>query len=361
MVASPREVQVLTASLAAYIAVSVVVAVVRRGHKCEPYARHADYYYPAWRTFSHCFFYNLILLPNVLMPLDHDALLQLKMMLILGSPFLCAVIIFSYFGKLLNVSWWKKPITVYIVPFALITLFSVVLTLIPGSQLVRPLLTWFFTIGGVLSILYVLFFIMAFVMLSRAVKRFARENYSNPEDFPQRFAKGILWIPIAHVALSWFAAYSGKPYVMAVCLLLLSALSVRILLGALTPHRAKEVEQIEKGDAVRPDTMTVPLSENRKEEIVRAIRQCVEGDKAYLDSHLTLATLSRLCGVNRTYLSQVMSEYLGGFFAYINRCRLDYAQSYREQKPSASVEDVAIASGFGSRQSYYNARRQFNR
>ena len=43
-----------SAALAVFIAASVIIAVVRWGHKCEPYAQHMDYYYPAWRTNIFC-------------------------------------------------------------------------------------------------------------------------------------------------------------------------------------------------------------------------------------------------------------------------------------------------------------------
>ena len=40
---------------------------------------------------------------------------------------------------------------------------------------------------------------------------------------------------------------------------------------------------------------------------------------------------------------------------------MDFANKYRDENPNASVEDLAIASGFGSRQSFYNARKQLER
>ena len=52
---------------------------------------------------------------------------------------------------------------------------------------------------------------------------------------------------------------------------------------------------------------------------------------------------------------------MGGFFNYINRCRLDYAAKYKAENPAASVEDIAMSSGFGSRQSFYNARKQLEK
>ena len=147
--------------------------------------------------------------------------------------------------------------------------------------------------------------------------------------------------------------------------------SAVLLVSILSPHRTMDVERLEEeeGAEVRPDPahadspedkprVEEALSPERKDEIVRTIRHCVEEEKGYLDSHLTLAGLSRQCGVNRTYLSQVMSERMGGFFVYVNRCRLAEAARLKVDSPDASVEDIAIASGFGTRQSYYNVRRQ---
>ncbi len=47
----------ISVSLAVYVTASVYVAAVRWGHRCAPYAKHMDYYYPALsglplRTFS---------------------------------------------------------------------------------------------------------------------------------------------------------------------------------------------------------------------------------------------------------------------------------------------------------------------
>jgi len=84
----------------------------------------------------------------------------------------------------------------------------------------------------------------------------------------------------------------------------------------------------------------------------------VENENAYLDNHLTLASLSRRCGMNRTYVSIVLSERLGGFFNYINQCRLAHVDSYRAANPKSDLGEAVLASGFSNRQSYYNARKR---
>lgn len=91
------------------------------------------------------------------------------------------------------------------------------------------------------------------------------------------------------------------------------------------------------------------------EEILRSIRCEVEERQAYRDGSLTLSSLAERCDTNRTYVSEILQAQFGGFFAYINRCRLTHAASYRAQHPDAPVSEIASAAGFRSRQSYYNA------
>ena len=370
----------LSASMAMYIAISVVVAIVRWGHRCEPYAAHMDYYFPSWRTLIFCGFANLVLFPTVFMPSEADAILQLRFMLILGPPFMSAVLVFSYFGKLLKLSWWRRPVYAQGTLFAVMTLIALVLALVPGDQLTGTFGKRFYAVGGIMSLVFLGIFGMSLRMLARAINRVAEENYSNPEDFPRQYAIHILWLSSLFVIVSWVGTTIGTTPVLAGTMLILSILAVYLLLGVLSPHRAMDTARLETGEIVSepedalispetnaPSTGTVQkgspageptLSAERREEIVRAIRRFVEEEKGYLDCHLTLASLSRSIGINRTYVSSVMSDCLGGFFTYVNRCRMTHASRLKEEQPDLPVVDLALASGFGSRQSYYNVRKQ---
>ncbi len=363
------------ASVAVYIAVSVCIGAIRWGHKCEPYARYADYYYPAWKVVVVCYISDLLLFPIVLMPTDTDAVLYLRMMLILASPLFCAALLFSYFGKVLKVGWWRNPVIALYIPFSIMAITALVLTLMPGTQITGSFCTWFFSISGVLALVYLACFMLAVIMVARAMRRFQEENYSNPDDFPRQFAKGIIWLPILHLVVSWVTTSIGSITALSIGMLLLSVIGVIFLIGALAPHRTMDVERLESGELQIEAVPDLPepqisepepepvieeetLSQERKDEIVSIIRRHVEDEQAYLDSHLTLTSLSRTCGVNRTYLSQVITERMGGFYTYVNRCRLAHVARLKVQQPDTSIEEIATASGFGSRQSYYNVRRQ---
>ena len=168
-----------------------------------------------------------------------------------------------------------------------------------------------------------------------------------------------------HLVVSWVAAFVGTKPVLSVGLLLLSALGVVFLISALSPHRAMEVEQLEEGEdasepaevpGAEPAVEEIPL--DRQEEIVRAIRHYVEDGRAYLNSHLTLSELARGIGFNRGYVSGVMNSRLGGFFAYVNRCRYAHVAQLKVEQPDTPIGELIDASGFGSRSTYYTIRKR---
>lgn len=350
----------LSVMTAIYVAVSVVVAVVRWGHRCTAYAKHMDYYFPDWRAFIFCFLSNLVLLPVVFLPNESDAIMQLRLMLILASPFHCAVLIFNYFGRILKANWWHGPIYILMGTYSMMAIIGVVTTLMPGTQVQGDFFRWFFIIADILAMAYLVSFVLALLMLIRELTRFSDENYSNPDDFPKQYTEFILLISVLHLIMSWSMAINGQWWALSFGLFVLSILAVVLLLGSLSPHRTVEVDQLEAAMSIEKDKSleSEVLSPDKKEEILTAIRQQVEEKQGYLDSHLTLNKLSRDCGLNRTYVSWVLNERLGGFFFYINRCRMAHADNYKAAHPDADVDDIALASGFNNRQSYYNARKR---
>ena len=360
------------------VVVSILVAAIRWGHKCEPYARHMDYYYPAWKAIIYCYLSSLILCTVIFMPNDEDAILQLRMMLIMGSPFFCATLMFVYFGKTLKVTKWRRPVLLMALVFGILMGTSTTLAIIPGNQIVYKSLfcKWLFSITGIMALLFMACFIQALRMIIRALRRFSQDNYSNPDDFPQKYASDVIWIPVMNISASWCATFIGTKTALSIGLIIISILNVIFLIGALSPHRALDVSRLEQENdaptepsyeepepavesAAKPNEETI--SQERKEEIARAIRHTVEDEQAYLDNHLTLASLSRTCGINRTYVSQVISERMGGFYTYVNRCRLAHAAQFKVKNPNASIEEIASASGFGTRQTYYNILHQLEK
>lgn len=349
-------------SLAAYVVTSVIFAAVRWGHRCQPFGRYPDYYYPARKVIVGCYLSNILMAPAIFLPHDVDAVLQLRMMLILASPFFCAMIMFCYFGKILKRNSWRKPLYYLILPFAVMTLTATVFIFVPGTQLQGEFCRVFFAVGGVLALVYLGCFFLALRMVIRELRRSLMEEYSNPNDFPRQYASGIVLLSVTHLAVSWIVAFVGTPPALTVGCVLMSVLSVILLISILPTHRSLDVEKLEKvleaemaQSAAAEETPAV--EPEHAEEIVRAIRQFVEKEEGYLDEHLTLTSLARSIGHNRTYVSAVLTERLGGFFLYVNRCRLAHAERLQAENPDISTSELIARSGF-SRTTYYKVKKQ---
>jgi len=346
-------------ALAVYVAASVMVAAVRWGHKCEPYARRADYYYPAWKVIVLSFLSNVLMAPAIFLPTEADAVLQLRLLLMMASPFFCAVLLFSYFGRVLKIFSWQKPVYALAFPFGVMAATATVFAFVPGTQLEGVFCQWFFAVGGVLSLAFLACFVVAFRMVVRTLSRFSEENWSNPEDFPKQYASRIIWIPALHLVVSWVMAFIGTKAVLSAGLLVLSVLNVVLLIGILSPHRAQEVQLLETEAAAEKEESGEPaLSQERQEEILRAVRHCVEDEEAYLDPHFTLNDLAQRAGFNRGYVSYVMNTCFGGFFNYVNCCRYYHVSKLQLERPEAPVGELIDMAGFGARSTYYSIRRK---
>lgn len=94
---------------------------------------------------------------------------------------------------------------------------------------------------------------------------------------------------------------------------------------------------------------------NIAEKLTRVLQQ----DKANLDHELTLAKLSTMVAEPPQYVSQTLSQHLGSnFFDFINGARIDEAKRLLVDG-NQSVLDIAVATGFNSRSSFYKAFKQF--
>ena len=85
------------------------------------------------------------------------------------------------------------------------------------------------------------------------------------------------------------------------------------------------------------------------------LKAAVLENKWHLDPSLSLQTLSRRFGMNQVYLSRAINQGLGlNFSGFVNRLRVEYAKS-QLVKEDASIIDIALASGFGSKASFNRA------
>jgi AraC-like DNA-binding protein len=82
----------------------------------------------------------------------------------------------------------------------------------------------------------------------------------------------------------------------------------------------------------------------------------------FLDCDLTLRTLAGMLKLRPHHLSQILNEQLGkSFYDFINEHRVVHAKGLltANADTAMSILDIAFASGYNNKVSFYNAFRRF--
>lgn len=369
----------------AFILSGLFFSAVRWFHMCRPYDQEPDYYYPDRPMLTFFYIVPAITFPYVLWPSDPDAWLLVKCYFPLTHLFICAVLIFNYFGRVKNFFKWRRMAIVMSVPiFALLSML-LFKALTPGSSWSPEAHTPLIVITIVLSVLTSIYCLYAIRKLLAWLKQQNESDYfSSYEDFPSVYARKILFIPLFEFVVIWAIFLADSKKAMAAMQFLFVVFNIWFLISVLHPKRNKtpfaltqeeettnqatpKIPEEGKGEPL-PDTSkdaspttssaSLGLSDEKVNVIITEIKAFVEGEKQFLDPHLSIVDVAEHCGYGRTYVSKVLSNELGGFFNYVNSLRLQYAQKYREDHPYATQDEVATASGFSSRQTYYSVRRR---
>ena len=352
-----------------FLTTSLSLAAVRWFHMCRPFEKNPGYYYPGRPFIIAVFLNSLLLIPYIINPECPDAWYLARIYFLPVTLFHFTVLMFAYFGSIMQWKRWRKPILIMGVPvlLALFTAFCLAvwharhIEEVLGSLLCDYIL---YALGAIVTV----FCLIAFIMVIRWAKSFDEDDFSNPADFPVVAAKRWMLLVIVNVALCWIAALSNSRAVLAGLMVLLAIAQVVFIISALHPHRRRmmedEEETVEEEKEVEVQNESVTeiysrsISQEKKEEILAAIRTVVEGQEAFLDPHLTLQDVADRSGYNRTYVSGLIKSEYGSFFSYINRQRLQEVENYQKNNPYATISEAVLASGFNSRQAYYSVKKR---
>lgn len=360
MVASSTYLYGLAAAV--YVTTCLVVAAVRWFHMCRPYNRTPQYYYPGRPFLTGAWLSSLVLLPYVLDPQDADAWFLARFYFLPVTLYHFTLILFSYFGTVMQWKQWRWPEIIAGVPVVLVLLAAVVLAIVPGTQIGGTRLASY--VLYVLGLLITAVCISTIAMVYVWAGRFDPDDYSNPSDFPVARARKWLGMVIVNVTLCWTGALLENQAVLAVIMLIIAAFCVITVITSLHPNRNRPVEEPAPAREPSSDASSESahqgylrsLSKTRQAEMMAAIVTVVEEQQAFLDPHLTLQDVADRCGYSRTYIAGLVKGEMGGFVTYVNRLRLAYVDDYQKQHPDAPLREAIEAAGFGSRSRYYDAK-----
>ena len=338
----------------AFIAVSLVIAVVRWFHMCRPYDRKPDYYYPGRPFVVGIYLNSLILLPYVLHPESPDAWYLVRIYFLPVTLFHFTIMLFAYFGKVMKWDKWRMPMLFVSLPLILIQLAAFVMAVMPGNQVgsVNPKLSW--AVLYVAGILVSSICLVALTLVMVWAGQSDADDFSNRNDFPVVSARRWVGLVALNGSLCWIAVLSASQAMMAVVMMLFASSSVVFITTALHPHRGRPVEDEPVGE--EPVSREPEPPSRKQQSALEAIHIVMVEQKAYLDAHLTIQDVANRSGYSRSALSSLFRAHLGGFFNYVNRLRVQHVEAYLQAHPGASLQEAILESGFNSRQAYYSVK-----
>lgn len=194
--------------------------------------------------------------------------------------------------------------------------------------------------------------IAVFVWGAWAIKQYRQQLDDYLTEVSHSLIIGTHLIYLSFILFSLFGlSFAACEYAQTFTPWLLPTFSIAIAISlALMGYFARQVQysaeqliQMEKAAAIPP--IQSPL---------HARLTIIEKDMLYHDPNLTIFTLARIIGTNRTYLTRAFRECYGESFSeHINRLRIEEAIRLMTESPQLPLHDIASRVGYNSPTSLY--------
>lgn len=363
-----------------YVTTCLMFAAVRWFHVCPGAKENKSYYHPDRKLLTLFYAVPIILLPYVLNPASHASWLLVKGYYPLTHFFYCAVLLFNYFGK---VRQWRRWLSSGIAASVLVSIAAALLlavSLMPECKINEA---WEHTLNSIIiavGLLMTIYCGLAIWQVWQWIHEYSTDNFSNIDDFPLPYARGVIVIPIIHALLIWPMVLLDSPKWLATIQLLLAVFNIFFLISALPSKRKgnpleQMIEDNREADneevleqtlpteehpeiiEQRPKERQMDIPEQTRQKIADGIEKALVRQRLYLNPNLRLKEVVDVCGYSQAYVSRVLREQYGGFFDYVNILRCRHVDEYIARHPEVTKEEAIIKSGFKDRQNYYRIKK----
>ena len=342
-----------------YITTCWTFVTVRWFHTCQEPKERRSYIWPDRKLQCLVYAMGTLLLPYVIDPTNEAAWTLMKSYFPATYYFYCGLLLLCYAGTVKQWSRWK-PISWVAACIVIATMVIPVLNAwLPFNFMSsRGLEFWNYVITGE-SIVMIAFCCLAMWQVRCWIRESNDANYSNPDDFPVRYASIVLCYPIILTPLLWPAYILDSRKAMAILHILLAVFNIVLLITVMPAWRRKYMlpstveEECEECEAEEADGVEANIEQTAKE-----IVNYIERKRAYLDPHLKVDDVVEHCQLGRTYVSLTFQRRFGSFASYVNRLRMEHYEQYMLDHPDETKESVALASGFANYMAYYRAKQK---
>lgn len=312
---------------------------------CPGYLDNEAVYYPARKQMAAFFAMPVFLLPYVLRPSDPLVMTYSVSVLLIDVSLSVTVLYRIYFRwDLVGRTSWRKIFQCF--SFSWISAFLLGVVLFPRfcSHYEKWIIGDTAIIGMVLTIMAG----STVLRLKGDIDRYVNNNYSNPEDFPLKFARQVLYLPLVFILAGWVLFLTRNPWLLFSLNILYSIVFVWILCVILYPQDGRALPESQTEICTPPDLC---CEEGSVEDEVLSII-----GRHFKEPHLLKTeVLSEVSRGNVRKADRFITLY--GYYRLVNMFRLEYARLYKLSNPDAIQDLIASESGFTSRVTFYKARK----
>ena len=344
-------------SATVYMITCWMFAITRWFHTCHAPKNQRSSIWPDRKLQVIIYLRSIFLIPYILNPSDPRAWTMWKSYFPCTYYFYSAVMLFCYFGTVKQWNQWKNIgwIAALVTTIAMAPL--AIDAWVPGGMMKPHFVEIWNNVVLAVSFCMMCYSAVAVWQVRRWTKEACDENYSNPDDFPEVYARRVWLIPLWITPLIWPAYLLDSPKVMAVMNIFLSIFNATLLIMAMPQWRRKNVVVAEEPeDADEGGEWRDGKAEERARKIAEEIEHIVKAKHAFLNPHLKIDHVVEHCSYSRTYVSHVFKTHFGGFSHYVNKLRIDYYDQYVKKHPGVTKDAAAQECGFSSYVAYYKAK-----
>ena len=345
-----------------YITTCWTFVVVRWFHTCQEPKEHSSYIWPDRKL--QCLVYSMatLLLPYVVDPTNEAAWTLMKSYYPATYYFYTGMLLLCYAGTVKQWSRWKFVSWVAACIVIATMVIPVLNAWLPFEFMnAKGIEFWHYIITSE-SLVMMGFCCLAIWQVWSWIRESYDANYSNPDDFPVRYASIVLYYPFILTPLLWPAYILDSRQVMAILHILLGVFNLVLLITVMPAWRRRFVVPSTADDDAADDD---DCQDDRVDEIldqsVAEIRSYVEGQRAFLNPHLKVDDVVDHCQKGRTYVSMTFQRRFGSFANYVNNLRLAYYDQYMTDHPDETKESAALASGFSNYMAYYRSKQRMSK
>lgn len=344
-----------------YITTCWCFSAVRWFHTCRVPKERQRYTWPDRKMQVLCYSMATLLLPYVFDPTNEAAWMLMKSYFPATYYFYCGMLLLCYAGTVKQWNRWKTVSWSAAAIVIATMLIPVLNAWLPFEFMsAEGLQFWHYAIT-VESLIMMVFCCLAMWQVWRWIKESRDANYSNPEDFPVRYASTVLYYPLILTPLVWPAYILDSRIGMAHLHILLAIFNIVLLITVMPAWRRKAIIAEPDSEEARFSAQQEASVEEQLDQVALEIKVYVEEQQAFLDSHLKIDDVVEHCHHGRTYVSLAFQRRLGSFSSYVNGLRLAHYEQYVVEHPNETKESAALSSGFPSYNAYYRAQKRLTK